>query len=294
MKVALFFALPLLTVALPIQAQDHAGHAMPPVAASPDTGTGGVPAAAPTPARTPVPVAPGDHAADAYYDPAAMARARARLRYESGGMPNNMLLLDRLEWRPGPGADGYAWEGEGWIGGDIDRLAFKSEGEGSVGGRMEQAEVQALWSHALDPWFNLQAGVRQDFRPEPRRTYATVGIEGLAPYWFELEGQLFLSDKGEASARAEASYDQRISQRLIAQPAVEVNISAQDVPELGLGSGITSVEAGMRVRYEIIREFAPYVGVHWERKLGATADYARDEGESTDSIRFVAGIRFWF
>jgi copper resistance protein B len=205
-----------------------------------------------------------------------------------------MVLIDRLEWRPGPGVDGYAWEAEGWNGGDIDRLAFKTQGEGSFGGRVDQIEVQALWSHALDPWFNLQAGVRQDFRPEPRRTYATLGIEGIAPYWFKLQGQLFLSNRGEASARMEANYDQRITQRLIVQPAVELNIAAQDVPELGIGAGFDSIELGLRLRYEILREFAPYVGVNWEKKLGRTADYARAEGEDTDTPRFVTGIRFWF
>ncbi|MCE7796277.1 copper resistance protein B [Sphingobium sufflavum] len=288
-------SIPLLAVAVPVQAQDHAGHAghaapdAPAAAPSPSTE-----ATAAAPAEKPAPAAPGDHAADAYYDPAAMARARAALRYEAGGMPNSMLLIDRLEWRPGPGADGHAWEAEGWVGGDIDRFAFKTEGEGVIGGKVEQAEVQALWSRALDPWFNLQAGVRQDLAPEPRRTHAVVGIEGLAPYWFELEGQVFLSNKGEVTARAEASYDQRITQSLILQPAAELNISAQDVPELEMGPGFTSVELGMRLRYEIMREFAPYVGVHWERKLGRTADYARAEGENPGSLRFVAGVRFWF
>lgn len=284
MRAALLLTMPLLALATTARAQeDHSAHAMP-VAEAP----------AVTPAATPAPLPPGDHAADAYYDPADMAKAREGLRHESGGMPASMLLVDRLEWRPGRGADGYAWEAEGWTGGDIDRFAFKTKGEGTFGGTVEQAEVQALWSHALDSWFNLQAGVRQDFRPEPRRTYAAIGIEGIAPYWFKLEGQAFLSNKGEVSARAEASYDQRITQSLIAQPAAEVNLSAQDVPELGIGSGVTSVELGLRLRYEIVREFAPYVGVNWERKVGRTADYARDEGENPDSLRLVAGIRFWF
>lgn len=240
------------------------------------------------------PSTPANHAADAYYDPAEMADARAILLHESGGMGNSMILIDRLEWRPGPGGDGFAWDGEGWIGGDIDRFAFKTEGEGTLGGKMEQAEVQVGWSHALDPWFNVRAGVRQDFRPEPQRTYAVLGIEGLAPYWFDVEGQIFLSDKGEVSARAEASYDQRITQRLIAQPQVELNFSAQDVPELATGSGINSIELGFRLRYEIVREFAPYVGVNWERKLGRSANYADARGDNPAALRFVTGVRFWF
>ncbi|MET0239946.1 MAG: copper resistance protein B [Sphingobium sp.] len=289
MKTAFLFAPPLLALSMAASAQDHSGHAGHARQSAPDTAP-----EATTPAATPAPLAPDDHAADAYYDPAAMARARSALRYEEGGMPTSILLVDRLEGRPGPGADGYAWEADGWIGGDIDRFAFKTEGEGAFGGKAEQAEVQALWSHAIDPWFNVQAGVRQDFSPQPRRTHAVLGIEGLAPYWFELEGQVFLSNKGEVTARMEASYDQRITQRLILQPAAELNISAQDVPGLEMGSGITSIEAGLRLRYEIQREFAPYLGVHWERKMGATADYAIADGERPDTVRLVTGIRFWF
>lgn len=242
----------------------------------------------------PAPPSPTDHAADALYDPAVMARARAAMVRENGGMTYSKVMLDRLEYRASSGADGYAWEGEGWIGGDVNRFAFKTEGEGEVGGPLESAEVQALYSRAIDPWFNLEAGVRQDFRPSPRRTYAVVGIEGLAPYWFEVGAQAFLSDKGDAHLRLEGSYDQRLTQRLILQPAVEVNIAAQDVPELGIGSGFSDIELGLRLRYEVAREFAPYVGVNWERKLGDSADYARAVDERVSATSLVMGVRFWF
>ncbi|NML12669.1 copper resistance protein B [Sphingobium sp. AR-3-1] len=258
----------------------HAGHTMP---ASDD----GVP-------KGVAPPVPTDRAAEAFYDPATMARARAAMLKESGGMTFSKLMLDRLEYRAQKGADGYAWEGEGWIGGDINRLAIKSEGEGDVDGLLESAELQALYSRAIDPWWNLVAGVRQDFRPQPQRTYATIGIEGLAPYWFELEAQAFLSDKGDAHVRVEGSYDQRITQRLVLQPAAEVNIAAQDVPELGIGSGLSTIELGLRLRYELAREFAPYVGVHWERSFGDTARYARAAGEGASATSLVMGIRFWF
>ncbi|WP_088184599.1 copper resistance protein B [Sphingobium sp. Z007] len=261
-------------------ADPHAGHTMP---ASDD----GVP-------KGVAPPVPTDHAADALYDPATMARARAAMLKESGGMTFSQLMIDRLEYRAQKGADGYAWEGEGWIGGDIDRLAIKSEGEGEVGGPLESAELQALYSRAIDPWWNLVAGVRQDFRPQPQRTYATIGIEGLAPYWFEVEAQAFLSDKGDAHVRVEGSYDQRITQRLILQPAAEVNIAAQDVAELGIGSGLSTIELGLRLRYELAREFAPYIGVHWERSLGDTARYARAAGKGVSATSLVMGIRFWF
>lgn len=240
------------------------------------------------------PPIPTDHAAEAFYPAATMARARAAMIRESGGMTFSQLMLDRLEYRAHKGANGYAWEGEGWIGGDINRFAFKTEGEGEVGGPLESAEVQALYSRALNPWFNVEAGVRQDFRPQPQRTYAVVGIEGLAPYWFEVGAQAFLSNKGDAHLRLEGSYDQRITQRLILQPAAEMNLAAQDVPELGIGSGISDIELGLRLRYEFAREFAPYVGVHWERKLGDTARYARAAGEGASVTSLVLGARFWF
>tara|TARA_R110000868_G_scaffold70789_12_gene207812 strand:- start:134 stop:1021 length:888 start_codon:yes stop_codon:yes gene_type:complete len=287
----------LFASATPALAQmDHSAHQMPPAPeASADPHAGHAMAAAddmiPQGVAPPVPT---DHAAEAFYDPAVMARARAAMIQESGGMTFSQLMVDRLEYRANKGANGYAWEGEGWIGGDINRFALKTEGEGEVGGPLESAEVQALYSRAIDPWWNVVAGVRHDIRPQPQRSYATVGIEGLAPYWFEVEGQAFVSTKGDVHLRMEGSYDQRITQRLILQPAAEVNIAAQDVPELGIGSGISNIELGLRLRYEFAREFAPYVGVHWERKLGDTARYARADGERASTASLVMGIRFWF
>ncbi|MCP1471791.1 copper resistance protein B [Sphingobium sp. OAS761] len=276
-------------------AMDHGVHTMPlPTSAAGAHAGHAMPGAPPTiRAGTPPPI-PTDHAADALYDPARMARARAALRRENGGMAFSQLMIDRAEYRAGKGADGYHWEGEGWIGGDIDRLAVKSEGEGQVDGSLERAEVQLLYSRAINPWWNLLAGVRHDIRPQPQRSYATIGIEGLAPYFFELEAQAFLSDKGEAHLRLEGSYDQRITQRLILQPAAEVNIAAQTVPELGIGAGLSTVELGLRLRYEIVREFAPYVGVNWERKVGGTARMARADGDGVSATSLVMGARFWF
>jgi len=297
-------ALLLASAALPALAQERMDHSQmdhgametaqePPSAADPHAGHGQPATEDGIPKGTAPPV-PADHAAEAFYSPAEMGRARAAMLKESGGMTFSQLMLDRLEYRMGKGADGYHWEGEGWIGGDIDRFAFKTEGEGEVGGALERAEVQALYSRAIDPWFNLEAGVRHDIRPDPQRTYAVVGIEGLAPYWFELGVQAFLSNKGDAHLRLEGSYDQRITQRLILQPAAEVNIAAQDVPELGIGSGLSDVELGLRLRYEFAREFAPYVGVNWERKLGDSARFARAAGERAEATSFVMGVRFWF
>lgn len=261
-------------------ADPHAGHVMPAAAAS-------MPAAAPPPIPT-------DHAADALYDPAVMARARAAMIRENGGMTFSQLMVDRAEYRAHKGGDSYHWEGEGWIGGDINRLAIKSEGEGAVDGALHRAELQALYSRAIDPWWNLIAGVRHDIRPQPQRSYAAIGIEGLAPYWFEVEAQAFLSDRGDAHLRIEGSYDQRITQRLILQPAAELNVAAQDVPELGIGAGLSDVELGLRLRYELAREFAPYVGINWERRVGDSARFARAAGEGASTTSLVMGLRFWF
>ena len=275
---------------------DHGAHAaQPAVDRSVDPHAGHVMPAAPTsmPVAAPPPI-PTDHAADALYDPAVMARARAAMIRENGGMTFSQLMIDRAEYRAHKGGDSYHWEGEGWIGGDINRLAIKSEGEGAVGGALHSAEVQALYSRAIDPWWNLIAGVRHDIRPQPQRSYATIGIEGLAPYWFEVEAQAFLSDRGDAHLRIEGSYDQRITQRLILQPAAELNVAAQDVPELGIGAGLSDVELGLRLRYELAREFAPYVGINWERRVGDSARFARAAGEGASTTSLVMGLRFWF
>ena len=144
---------------------------------------------------------------------------------------------------------------------------------------LEQAEVQALYSRAINPWFNLQGGVRYDFQPNPERAHLVLGIQGLAPYWFEIDGALFLSNKGDLTARFEAEYDQRITQKLILQPSIEFDLAAQDVPELGIGAGLSTAEVGLRLRYEFVPEFAPYIGVEYERAFGNTADFARAAGE---------------
>ncbi len=273
--------------AAPAQAADpHAGHdmsAMPGMAALPEEiGT------------APAPAPPTDHAADAIWGAAAQAPSRATLRREHGDFQSSFILFNIAEYQARKGGDGYRWEGEGWFGGDINRFVVKTEGEGDIRGPAEKAEVQALYSRAIDPWWNLQAGVRYDIRPDPQRAYATLGIEGLAPYWFKASGALFLSNKGELLGRLEGFYDQRITQRLILQPRAEIDFSAQSIPETLVGSGLTDIEVGLRLRYEIRREFAPYVGVEWTNKIGETARLARATGERPSVLHAVAGIRFWF
>lgn len=246
------------------------------------------------PANAPPPPVPGDHYADRAYDPAAMTRARDAMMREQGGETFSMILFNLAEYQAGGGHDGYRWDGEGWIGGDIDRAVVRTEGSGTFREGVDAAEVQLLYSHAIGPYFDLQAGVRHDSRPTPSRTYASVGVEGLAPYMFETEARLFLSTRGVLIGRAEAWYDQRVTQRLILQPRVELNLSARDMKRVGIGSGLTDAELGLRLRYEVVRRLAPYVGVSYDARTGRTADLARACGKDPTTTSFVAGARFWF
>jgi copper resistance protein B len=272
---------------------DHAamGHCTPAASAT----TTGRSIGTDQPAGTaPPPAPPVDVAAARFHDPAAMATADRRMRREHGGMRFSQIIFNLAEAQVRNGRDGYRWDGEGWFGGDIHRLVVKTEGEGGFGRRIDTAEVQALYARAIDPYWNVQAGVRQDLGAGARRTYATIGIEGLAPYWFDVEGAMFVSNRGDVLARAEAWYDQRLTQRAILQPRVELNLAAQDVPASRIGAGLSSAELGLRLRYEIRREFAPYVGVSWERRYGATARYARRGGDSTGGLALALGVRTWF
>lgn len=240
------------------------------------------------------PPVPTDYAADAVYGPSAMAMGRHHLFQYHGGQNFFMAILNIAEVKIKRGRDAYEWGGEAWYGGDINRLVVKTEGEGEFGGGVESAEVQALYSRAIGPYFDLQAGVRYDFEPDPSRVYATVGFEGLAPGFFDVEGALFLSDRGELMGRLEGYYDQRITQKLILQPRAELNFAAQSSEDIGVGAGLTDAEIGVRLRYDIAREFAPYIGVQYERAFGRTRDFLRDEGEATGGWSFLAGVRFWF
>lgn len=280
-----------LAFATPAGAQGMDGMAMPADRACPleHAAMGHCTPAVP-PAGAPPPP-PTDRAADAYYPPAAMARADKAMRREHGGMAFSQILFNLAEYQLRRGQDGYRWDGEGWFGGDIHRLVVKTEGEGRRRGGVDDAEVQALYSRAIDPYFNLQAGLRQDLGQGAKRSYATIGVEGLAPYWFQVEGALFLSNRGDLLGRIEATYDQRITQRLLLQPRVELNLAAQTVRASGIGAGLSQTELGLRLRYEITRRFAPYVGVSWERRTGAGARLARDHA-ATRAV--TLGLRSWF
>ena len=242
----------------------------------------------------PPPPVPTANAADAFFPVEAMEVARHHLKEFHGGQNLLEVLFNIAEYRSRNGRDGFAWEGRGWYGGDIKRLWVKTQGEGSFGEALESAEVQALYSYAIGPYFWVQSGLRYDFRPDPSRVYATIAVEGLAPSFFDVEGSLFLSNKGELMARVEGYYDQRITQRLILQPRAEFNFAAQNSPSIGVGAGLSEAELQLRLRYDIRREFAPYVGVQYNRAFGRTSDYRRAEGIDVGGWSLLMGVRTWF
>lgn len=267
---------------------DHSQHAMPMVDKA-------VPDAAPEDAVPPRALAGPLHAADAFWGAEAMQVSRDASAKAHGGISTGVILLERLEARipTEGGEDGYVWDAEAWYGGDLDKLWLKTEGEGEFSGPLDDAEIQALYSRAIGPFFDLQAGVRLDVEPETR-THAVVGVKGLAPYMIHLDAAAFLSDRGDLTVRIEAEYDQKITQRLILQPRAELDLSAQDIPEREIGAGLTKLETGLRLRYEILREFAPYIGVEYEAKLGETADIARAIGNDPNGLKLLVGLRAWF
>ena len=281
----------------PAQADPHAGHDMSTMSMGPPD----VPTSTDNPGRPPEDLVPAaalggpTHAADLVFGPDAMVASRRTLVGENGDMRVTTVIIDRLEAGFGDGEETYLWDAQGWTGGDINRFWWKSEGEGDFDGGLEEAEFQALYSRAVKPFWDVQVGVRQDYRPDGEdTTHLVLGFQGLAPYWWEIDAAAFLSTEGDLTARVEAEYDQRITQRLILQPRFEIDVSASDMPELEVGSGLSSVEAGLRLRYEFRKEFAPYLGVEWSRAFGATADYIEARGGEVDDTRFVVGLKAWF
>lgn len=238
------------------------------------------------------PDAPADHAADAIFPREAMERARRILSDEHGGGSQSKIMADQFEYVSHDGEDGYRWNVEAWFGGDTNRFVLKTEGEGAD--EVEAAEIQALYSRAIGPYTDLQVGVRHDIEPSPSSTYLTAGFETLLPYWFEMEGSLYVGERGQVLGRLGGSYDFLLTQRFVLQPAGEINFAAQDDAARLIGSGVTDVEFGLRLRYDIRRELSPYVGVVWERRLGATADLLEAAGEDPEATSFVAGVRFWY
>jgi len=204
--------------------------------------------------------------------------------------PTALFALDRFERAEG-GA--LAWSAQARMGGDFDRLHLRTEGE-RADGRVEHADVEVLWGHAVAPFWDSQLGLRRDVGHGPDRTWAAFGVQGLAPYWFEVSATAYLGQGGRTALRVETDYDLLLTQRLVLQPRLELNAYGRDDPARGIGAGLSDASAGLRLRYEIRRELAPYVGIEWTRRFGATADFARAAGDDVRDVRWVVGLRAWF
>ena len=204
-----------------------------------------------------------------------------------------MIKIDQLEVRDAEGPDPIVFEGQGWVGKDLNKLWVKADVE-YVNSETEEAEFQLLYGRAIAPYWDLQAGIRHDSRPRPDRNWLAFGVQGLAPYYFEVDAAAFVGEDGHTALRLEAEYEVMFTQKLILTPEIKVNLYGKDDPELERGSGLSDMELGLRLRYELRREFAPYIGVNWTKLFGGTADFARDEGDDTSDVQLVAGIRAWF
>jgi copper resistance protein B len=204
-----------------------------------------------------------------------------------------LLQLDRLEaWREGE-ENGFAWDVRGWAGGDLHKAWVRSDGE-RFAGRTGSTDVELLYGRALARWWDVVAGVRHDFGPGESQTFAGIGVIGLAPYGFEVEATAYVGESGQTRASLEAEYELLLTNRLILQPLVEATLHGKDDEQRGIGAGLSTVEAGIRLRYEVTRRFAPYLGVVYERAVSQTADFRRAQGEDARDTIVVAGMRTWF
>lgn len=204
-----------------------------------------------------------------------------------------MVKIDQLEITDIGDHNELAWDAQAWVGQDLNKLWIKTEGE-YVDDDIEEAEIQLLYSRAIAPYWDAQIGWRHDIKPKPTRYWLAIGVQGLAPYYFETDIALFVGEGGIVGLRAEIEYELLLTQKWILTPEIEANFFNKNDQDVGLGSGLSDLEIGLRLRYEIRREFAPYIGVEWGKQFGNTADFARQDGESTSDTKWVAGIRFWF
>jgi copper resistance protein B len=289
-------------------AQDHSHHAMPEPAAkdhsehtdetrpspakgaesasSPDHAAMGHGAAsAPTQPHTPIPpVSESDRAA-------AWAPLQTHAMHDTALY--GQVLFDRFEGFDGDHGNGLEWEGQAWYGSDLNKLWLRSEGE-RTSGELESGELEVLYGRALSPWWEGMIGIRHDFKPGASQDFLAFGASGTAPYKIEIEATAYFGESGQTAARVEFEYEALLSQRWILQPVMELNLHGKDDQRRGIGSGLSTIETGLRLRYEINRQFAPYLGVTRERAFGHTADFRREEGEGVDDTRAVFGVRFWF
>nr|AOH37570.1 copper resistance protein CopB [Luteimonas sp. JM171] len=294
------------------ESDPHAGHAMPATSARPTPET--------TPAAEAVDHAAMGHGADHHMpmDGAAAGRdlppdaaplepiptvtpADRATAFPDVGMGHPVhgtsvqwfAQANRLETWDADEGDALAWDGSGWVGGDLNRIWVRSEGE-AIDGSVESADVEVLYGRAIARWWDAVVGIRHDFGDDPSQTFAALGVVGLAPYMFEIEATAYLGESGQTGLGVEAEYETLFTNRLILQSLVEAEFWGKDDASRGIGSGLSKAEAGLRLRYEFTRQFAPYIGVVHERTYGGTADLRRARGDDIDDTRFVIGLRTWF
>ncbi len=278
-----------------MQGMDHSGMAGMDHGTMPQKGQGDMAGMGAMPGMTMGPMqggsAPAGARSDDYSD--GVAGSPVQGLHMHGSAPFGMLLIDQLEAFHGRDANGQSWEAQGWYGNDEDKLWIRTEGERSRG-KLEDGDLEAFWNHNIATFWSTQLGVRHDFGEGPGRTWAAFGVQGLAPYWFELEATGYVGVNGRTAARLRAEYELLFTQRLILQPEAEINLYGKNDPQRRIGSGISDVQFGLRLRYEIRRQFAPYIGVNWVRRLGTSADYARQDHQPVLDRQIVAGVRIWF
>ena len=204
------------------------------------------------------------------------------------------VIFNQLEGRWNGTNSEFKWDGQGWVGTDYDKLWIKSEGTLQGNGTLDDGQHQFLDDRAITTYFDLQGGLRSDIDSHPTRNWAAFGIQGLAPYFFDLELTGYASGEGHLAAKLEASYDLLITQRLILQPEIELNLYSKADRARLVGAGFSDIDTGLRLRYEFSRKFAPYLGVVYEGRFGQSASYARRLGESTGDFRLAFGVRLWF
>jgi copper resistance protein B len=233
----------------------------------------------------------------------SIPQASAQMPMPSPGMKDSMMenpvlihaRLDQFEGRTSSSASKFRWDGEGWIGSDMNKLSVKSEGFSGYGS-ISDGDHEALYDRPIPRlrYFDAQVGVRADLDSGPHRTWAAIGIEGLAPGYFEIAPTLYIRDAGHIAGRLTGSYDLLLTQRWIVQPEVELNLYSKDDPGRQIGSGLSDLDAGLRLRYEVTRKFAPYIGFAYNGKYSNTASYSRQAGETTNGAQFVFGLRIWY
>ena len=279
----------LLITTTPLQAQDHSAHGHAAMEKSSSQDEAHQHHAATTHDATP-PTDPIPSLTDA--DRAAAFPPLAHVM-EHGTDTHWRVLVNRLEAQEGPHGTAQAWEGAAWIGGDTRRVWLRSDGE-RVAGHTESAHLEVLYGRSVSPWWDVVAGLRHDFAPHDGRTWAALGVQGMAPYRFEVTATVYAGESGRTAASVEVEYDLLLTNKWILQPLFEADWHGRDDASRGVGSGLSTLEAGVRMRYEVRRRFAPYVGYAWSRAYGRTADLRRSMGEPVVERGWVAGARIWF